>query len=137
MLTPLDYIFLALSCFFMLLGVVRGASGIFAFLVGIVISAAAVIFFWPTLESVIAQQPVRYLVACVGALLFFGGVRVIVRKVLNDILDQPADMIFGLVSGVVIAILMFYIAVNISMARENSFIVHEMHKIIEGCDDVR
>ena len=137
LLTPLDYILLALSCFFVLLGVVRGASGIFSFLVGIIFSGAAVIFFWPTLESLIAQQPVRYLVACVGALLFFGGVRVIVRKVLNDILDQPADMIFGLAAGVVIAVLMFYIAVNIETARDNSFVVHEMHEIIEGSDDVR
>lgn len=137
LLTPIDYILLAFSCFFVILGAIRGASGIFSFLVGIVFSCAAVIFLWPTLESFVVQQPVRYLVACVGALLFFGGVRVIVRKVVNDILDQPADMIFGIVSGVVIAVLMFYISVNISTVRENSFIVHEMYEVIEGSDDVR
>ena len=41
-----------------------------------------------------------------AALLMFGIVRIIVKKTVKKLLDQPADSLFGLVLGVVISALL-------------------------------
>ncbi|MBO7206295.1 MAG: hypothetical protein J6W10_01635 [Kiritimatiellae bacterium] len=80
----------------------------------------------------IEQVSVRYLVLIVGLLLIFGLIRVVVKKVVNGLLSQPADSFFGLLISVAASLMLVYIAANIPKVRDVSIIARESYEIIKA-----
>lgn len=116
----------------MILGLFRGASGLFSFVSATIISIAAGIIVWPYAVSLCDQTSVRYLIVIVASLLAFGFVRVAVKKVVNGLLSQPADSIFGFLIGAAASLMLIYIAANIPKARDVSVIARESYEVIKA-----
>ncbi|MBO7309033.1 MAG: hypothetical protein J6V38_05315 [Kiritimatiellae bacterium] len=116
----------------MILGLFRGASGFFSFVSATIISIAAGIIAWPYAVSLSDQTSVRYFIVIVGSLLAFGLVRVVVKKVVNGLLSQPADSIFGFLIGAAASLMLLYIAANIPKARDVSIIARESYELIKA-----
>lgn len=126
-----DYAFLALSCFFVILGLFRGASGVFSFVAATVVSIAFSIFIWTYITGFFESQWVRVTLLIILGLLAFGFVRVIVEGLVTALLAQPADSIFGVILGIALGALVIYIAANIPLVREHSVIAREVSHLIE------
>lgn len=127
-----DYAFLALSCFFVILGLFRGASGVFSFVAATVVSIAFSIFIWTYITGFFESQWVRVTLLIILALLAFGLVRVIVDGLVTALLAQPADSIFGVILGIALGALVIYIAANIPKARDVSVIARESYELIKA-----
>lgn len=136
-LTLLDYAVLALSCFFLILGICRGASGVFSFLCATVVSVSAGIFVWEPIGALGFARWVQLTVVVILGLLAFGVIRVVVKKLVNSLLAQPADCLFGLLLGVTVSILLFYIVSSIPLAREHSVLGQQLELLIKAGEDVR
>lgn len=132
MLGVLDYTLLTISCLLVILGLFRGASGIFSFVAATIISIAAGIIVWPYALSLSDQTSVRYLIVIVGSLVAFGFIRVVVKKVVNGLLSQPADSIFGFLTGAAASLMLLYVAANIPKARDVSIIARESYELIKA-----
>ena len=132
MLGVLDYTLLTISCLLVILGLFRGASGIFSFVAATIISIAAGIIVWPYALSLSDQTSVRYLIVIVGSLVVFGFIRVVVKKVVNGLLSQPADSIFGFLTGAAASLMLLYVAANIPKARDVSIIARESYELIKA-----
>ncbi len=127
-----DYAFLALSCFFVILGLFRGASGVFSFVAATVVSIAFSIFIWTYITGFFESQWVRVTLLIILGLLAFGLVRVIVDGLVTALLAQPADSIFGVILGIALGALVIYIAANIPKARDVSIIARESYELIKA-----
>lgn len=127
-----DYAFLALSCFFVILGLFRGASGVFSFVAATVVSIAFSIFIWTYITGFFESQWVRVTLLIILGLLAFGLVRVIVDGLVTALLAQPADSIFGVILGIALGALVIYIAANIPKARDVSVIARESYELIKA-----
>ncbi len=127
-----DYAFLALSCFFVILGLFRGASGVFSFVAATVVSIAFSIFIWTYITGFFESQWVRVTLLIILGLLAFGFVRVIVDGLVTALLAQPADSIFGVILGIALGALVIYIAANIPKARDVSVIARESYELIKA-----
>ena len=132
MLGAVDYVLLTFSCLLVILGLFRGASGFFALVSATIISIAVGMLVWPYAVSLNDQTSVRYLIVIVGSLLAFGLVRVVVKKIVNGLLSQPADSIFGFLIGVAASLMLVYIAANVSMVRDVSVIARESYELIKA-----
>jgi hypothetical protein len=132
LLGVLDYTLLTISCLLVILGLFRGASGIFSFVAATIISIAAGIIVWPYALSLSDQASVRYLIVIVGSLVAFGFIRVVVKKVVNGLLSQPADSIFGFLTGAAASLMLLYVAANIPKARDVSIIARESYELIKA-----
>lgn len=97
---PADYILCGLTLVMAVLGLFRGFSGTLGFFLAVVAAVFAAGFGWTysvSLTSVAWQRAAGVLVA---TLLVFGLVRLVVKKLVNGLLAQPSDAIFGLLLGV-------------------------------------
>lgn len=92
-----DWILVALTAVMAVTGLFRGFSGTIAFIAASVASTAAGSMAWAYDYTDVVW--IKALGALIIALLAFGLVRVIVRKCVNGLLAQPADSIFGFLSG--------------------------------------
>lgn len=92
---PSDYAILATSLFGVVVGLFIGFSGALAFLCGAIAAGAFATIAFPFLAGEIANVWVRGILVGVAALLVFGLVRLIVRKLVHGLLAQPGDAIFG------------------------------------------
>lgn len=104
LLTP-DYIALAIALGGAIAGLFIGFSGALAFLVGSTTVAALTNVVWPTLTESIPNLGLRVLVLAIGALLVFGVVRLIVKKLVHGLVAQPGDAIFGAITASIAAFL--------------------------------
>lgn len=132
-----DYVLLALSCFFVILGVFRGVSGFFSLVSGSIVSFASSVFLWPVICGRFASPWVRAALVILAALVVFGLVRVVVGRIVSRLLSQPADSIFGLVLGAALGALLIYVVAGIPVAREYSVIAREVSRLIEANGDAR
>lgn len=132
-----DYVLLALSCFFVILGVFRGVSGFFSLVSGSIVSFASSVFLWPVICGRFASPWVRVALIILAALVVFGLVRVVVGRIVSRLLSQPADSIFGLVLGAALGALLIYVVAGIPVAREYSVIAREVSRLIEANGDAR
>lgn len=132
-----DYVILALACFFVILGLFRGVSGVFSLISASIISFAVSVFLWPQTKEFIDPLWLRVVAIIVLALITFGLVRVIVGKFVSKLLAQPADSIFGAVIGLMLGALLVYISANIPVVRDNSVIAREVSHLIEANEDVQ
>ena len=97
---PADYALGGLALVMAVTGLFRGLSGTLAFLLATVIAALATGFCWPLSATLSGVVWIRAAVVLVVALLVFGIVRLVVKKIVNGLLAQPADAIFGMFAGV-------------------------------------
>lgn len=132
-----DYVLLALSCFFVILGLFRGVSGFFSLVGASVVSFATSVFLWPGVCGRFASPWVRVVAIVLAALVVFGLVRIIVARFVSRLLSQPADSMFGLLLGLALGGLLIYIVASVPMAREYSVIAREVSHLIKVHEDVR
>ena len=96
---PADYVLCGITVVMAVLGLFRGFSGTLGFVLGVVAAAFAGSFGWAysaSLTDVLWQRGAGVLVV---TLLAFGIVRLIVKKLVNGLLAQPSDAIFGFLTG--------------------------------------
>ena len=105
-LLPADYVLCALTLTAAVLGLFRGFSGTLAFLVALAAGGIAASFSWRCSLGFSAEMWIRAAATLVVALLAFGLVRIIVKKLVNGLLAQPADAVFGLLVGIASGVLL-------------------------------
>ena len=97
---PADYALCGLTVVMAVSGLFRGFSGTLGFALATAAAAFAALGGWsysPRLTPVLWMRAAGTLVA---ALLVFGLVRLLVKKVVNGLLAQPADAVFGFLTGI-------------------------------------
>ena len=126
-LLPADYILIALTSTMAIMGLFRGLSGVLAFISAIVVSGAAGTFGWGFSARYLDEVWARGVVILIASLLAFGIVRAIVKKLVNNILSQPSDSIFGFLIGAAAAVLIAIIWAHLGCYLEYSAIATELH----------
>lgn len=99
LLQPADFVLCALALTAAVTGLFRGFSGTLAFVIALAAGGAAGSFFWSYSAELTAEIWVRGAGTLVLFLVAFGIVRVLVKKIVNGMLAQPADAIFGFITG--------------------------------------
>ena len=102
---PADYVFCGLVAVLTVMGLFRGLSGALAFVAAGAASAASAAFGWPLSARWFEAAWMRGAVVFVAALVIFGLVRIIVKKMVNGLLAQPSDAFFGLAVGFLAGVL--------------------------------
>jgi uncharacterized membrane protein required for colicin V production len=100
-LQPADYVLCALALTAAVTGLFRGFSGTLAFLAAIAAGGTAASFVWTFSAGFTPEVWMRAAATLVAALLAFGIVRLVVKKLVNGLLAQPSDAIFGMIVGAV------------------------------------
>ena len=98
-LQPADYVLCALTVVSAVLGLFRGFSGTLAFLVAVASGGAAASLTWAYSLRFTQVAWMRATGTLLAALFAFGLVRIIVKKLVNGLLAQPSDAVFGLLVG--------------------------------------
>ena len=102
---PADYALCGITVVMAVLGLFRGFSGTLGFVLGAIAAAFVASFGWTysaSLTDVMWQRGAGVLVA---TLLAFGLVRLIVKRLVNGLLAQPSDAIFGFLIGAALGVL--------------------------------
>ena len=105
-LLPADYAICAVAVVMALLGLFRGLSGTLAFAAASATAVFTASFGWAysaSLTDVVWQRAGGVLLA---TLLAYAVVRMVIKKLVNGMLSQPSDAIFGMLAGVVVAFLL-------------------------------
>ena len=105
-LLPADYVLCGFTLVMAVTGLFRGFSGTLAFVLASVSAAFAGCLGWPYSESFTSVLWMRGAGTLVGTLLVFGLVRLVVKKLVNGLLAQPSDALFGAVIGALIGVLL-------------------------------
>ena len=95
--TTADYAIAIAALAAAILGLFNGFSGALAFLSGLALSLVAGRASWAWSGCRFDSAWARVLVTLVVALLAFGLVRAVVRRMVNGLLRQPADAVFGFI----------------------------------------
>ena len=99
-LLPADYALCGLTLVLAVTGLFRGFSGTLAFVLATASAVLAGMFGWTYSESFTPVVWMRVAGTLVVTLLVFGLVRMIVKKLVNGLLAQPSDALFGMAIGV-------------------------------------
>ena len=102
---PADYAICGITIVMAVLGLFRGFSGTLGFVLGAVAAAFAASFGWVHSASFTDVAWQRGAGVLVATLLAFGIVRLIVKKLVNGLLAQPSDAIFGFLVGAALGVL--------------------------------
>ena len=102
---PADYALCGVTIVMAVLGLFRGLSGTLGFVLGAVAAAFAASFGWVHSASFTDVAWQRGAGVLVATLLAFGIVRLVVKKLVNGLLAQPSDAIFGFLIGAALGIL--------------------------------
>ena len=102
---PADYALCGITVVMAVLGLFRGFSGTLGFVLGVIAAAFVGSFGWTYSLSFTAVTWQRGTGVLVAALLAFGLVRLIVKKLVNGLLAQPSDAIFGFLIGAALGVL--------------------------------
>lgn len=102
---PADYALCGITIVMAVLGLFRGFSGTLGFAAGAVAAAFAASFGWAYSASFTEVAWQRGAGVLVATLLAFGIVRLIVKKLVNGLLAQPSDAIFGFLVGAALGVL--------------------------------
>ena len=108
-----DYVILSVSAIAGILGLFIGFSGTMAFLAATVVSALAGKVAWAMSAGYLETNWTRGLATVIATLLFFGLVRWVVRRIVNGLLKQPADSIFGFLIAAITGIVLSTIVVHL------------------------
>ena len=96
---PADYALCGLTIVMAVLGLFRGFSGTLGFALGAIAALVTASFGWTYSATLTAVMWQRAAGALVATLLAFGLVRLVVKKLVNGLLAQPSDAIFGFLVG--------------------------------------
>ena len=99
-LLPADYLLGGLALVLAVTGLFRGFSGTLAFCLASAAAGAAGMFGWPYSQTFTPVVWMRGAGTLVTVLLVFGIVRMIVKKLVNGLLAQPTDALFGALVGI-------------------------------------
>ena len=102
---PADYVICGITVVMAVLGLFRGFSGTLGFVLGAVAAAFVGSFGWAYSASFTEVAWQRGAGVLVATLLAFGIVRLIVKKLVNGLLAQPSDAIFGFLIGAALGVL--------------------------------
>ena len=102
---PADYVICGITIVMAVLGLFRGFSGTLGFVLGAVVAVFAASFGWAYSASFTDVAWQRGAGVLVVTLLAFGIVRLIVKKLVNGLLAQPSDAIFGFLVGAALGVL--------------------------------
>ena len=102
---PADYALCGITVVMAVLGLFRGFSGTLGFVRGAVVAVFAASFGWAYSASFTDVAWQRGAGVLAVTLLAFGIVRLIVKKLVNGLLAQPSDAIFGFLVGAALGVL--------------------------------
>lgn len=125
---PGDWALGAVALSLAVMGLFRGFSGSLAFVAAGACATTAAMFCWGYLTRWDMQMWVRGAIALTISLLVFGCVRAVVKKVVNGLLAQPADAIFGFIVGLVVSAVGVMVWAMVGVGLEYSNIVREVAK---------
>ncbi len=123
-----DYVICGVAVVFAILGLFRGFSGTLGFLLGFVAAISLSTFGWAYSVSLTETLWVRALATLVAALLAFGLVRFLVKRLVNGLLSQPTDAIFGLVTGVAFVAVLLALWLRTGIYTDSSAILAQVSK---------
>ena len=123
---PGDWALGALTLTFAVAGIFRGFSGALSFISAGACATTAAMFFWGYLTRWDMQMWVRGAITLTIALLVFGLIRALVKKVVNGLLAQPADSIFGFLVGLLMGAFLILAWAISGVGHEYSNIVREV-----------
>ena len=103
---PADYALCGLTIVMAVLGLFRGFSGTLGFVLGAIAALFIASFGWTYSASLTTVAWQRGAGVLVATLLAFGLVRLMVKKLVNGLLAQPSDAIFGLLVGAALGVLL-------------------------------
>lgn len=106
---PADYVLCGLTVVMAVTGLFRGFSGTLGFVLAGVAAALAGCLSWPYSASLTTAGWLRAAVTLVAALLAFGIVRLIVKKLVNGLLAQPTDALLGMLVGAGLGVLLLVV----------------------------
>ena len=104
-LLPADYVLLGLMALPAVMGLFRGLSGTIAFFAAGISSVLAWSLVWHLSAGWSNEVWLRGLETFLIVLLVFGLVRIVVKKLVNGLLSQPSDALFGMLTGAVFGLL--------------------------------
>ena len=122
---PADYALCGLTIVMAVLGLFRGFSGTLGFALGAIAALVTASFGWTysaSLTTVMWQRGTGVLVA---TLLAFGLVRLIVKKLVNGLLAQPSDAVFGFLIGAALGVLILVAWAHSGIYLEYSILAKE------------
>ncbi len=131
-LQPADYLAGGLVIVLAVMGLFRGLSGALAFLAGAVAAAAAAVFGWPLSAAWLAEPWLRGVATLVATLFVFGLVRLLVKKLVNGLLSQPSDAIFGFLAGVLVGLLLLVAWACTGFYTDRSRLATELAPYVQG-----
>ena len=123
---PADYALCGLTIVMAVLGLFRGLSGTLAFVVAAIAAAFAASFGWTCSESFTPVAWQRGAGVLVATLLVFGIARLIVKRLVNGLLAQPSDAIFGCLIGVILGGLILVAWAHSGAYLEYSYLAKEV-----------
>jgi len=124
-LLPADYVLCGFTIVMAVTGLFRGFSGTLAFLLATTAAVLVGLFGWGYSASFTTVLWMRGAGTVVGALLAFGIVRLIVRKLVGGLLAQPSDALFGLLIGASVGVLLLLVWVHTGFYLEYSNLARE------------
>lgn len=123
---PMDWVLAGFVLSMAVMGLFRGFSGTLAFMVAIAAASVAGFKAWELAPNWIGQLWMCGAATLMVVLIVFGIVRLIVKKVVNGILAQPSDAIFGFVAGAVAGLVVIFVWAKTGLYTEYSNIVMEV-----------
>lgn len=127
---PADYVIAGLAVISAVLGLFRGFSGMLAFCLATAAAGFVGSFGWRVSEPWFEQLWARGLAVLVALLVAFGIVRALVRRFVNGLLAQPADAIFGFLTGLVVVVLVLAGWAFSGLYLEYSFLASELARYV-------
>lgn len=103
---PADYALCGITLVMTVLGLFRGFSGTLAFVLAAIAAVFTAMFGWPFSATLTETMWMRGAGVLVATLLAFGFVRLIVKKLVNGLLAQPSDALFGALTGAALGVLL-------------------------------
>ena len=123
---PADYVLCGLAIAMAVLGLFRGFSGTLGFVLGAIAAAFTASFGWAYSESFTTVAWQHGAGVLVATLLAFGLVRMIVKKLVNGLLAQPSDAVFGLLIGAALGVLLLVAWAYSGAYLEYSYLAQEV-----------
>ena len=121
-----DYCIGAVAVVMAVLGLFRGLSGTLAFAAASAAGLFVASFGWSYSATLTAVAWQRWGGVLLASLLAFALVRIVVKRLVGGMLAQPSDAIFGMLTGVAIAVLVVLAWAWSGMFVEYSRIVQEV-----------
>ena len=123
---PMDWVLAGFVLSMAVMGLFRGFSGTLAFMAAIAVASVAGFKAWELAPNWLGQLWMCGAATLIVVLIVFGIVRLIVKKIVNGILAQPSDAIFGFVAGAVAGLVVIFVWAKTGLYTEYSNIVTEV-----------